>query len=141
MDRVGKFIQADAGREEVIRGTEHVVATKWIAYTAPVDGKPVTVALFDHPGNARHPAAMFRMLDSFAYMSATLNLYKEPLEIVADKPLDLAYGVALWDGEVPAEQVEAMYRRWVEMVGGRREAEAGAGARGYGMQEIATLRR
>jgi hypothetical protein len=120
MDRVGKFIQADASREEVIRGTEHVVGTKWIAYTAPVDGKPVTVALFDHPGNARHPAGMFRMLDPFAYMSATLNLYKEPLEIVAGKPLDLAYGVALWDGEVPAEQVEAMYRQWVEAVDGRR---------------------
>jgi sugar phosphate isomerase/epimerase len=119
MDRVGKFIQADASREEVIRGTEQVVATKWIAYTAPVDGKPVTVALFDHPGNARHPAAMFRMLDPFAYMSATLNLYREPLEIVAGKPLELAYGVSLWDGEVSAEQVEAMYRRWVEAVSGK----------------------
>ena len=47
---------------------------------------------------------MFRMLDPFAYLSATLNLYKEPLEIVAGKPLELAYGVALWDGEIPAER-------------------------------------
>ena len=50
------------------------------------------------------------MLDPFAYLSATLNLYKEPLEIVADKPLELAYGVALWDGEVSSEKIEAMYR-------------------------------
>jgi sugar phosphate isomerase/epimerase len=119
MDRVGKIFQADASRDEVIRGTEHVVATKWIAYTAPVDGKPVTVAVFDHPGNPRHPAGMFRMLDPFAYLSATLNLYKEPLEIVAGKPLELAYGVAVWDGEVPAERVEGTYRRWTETVGGK----------------------
>ena len=60
------------------------------------------------------------MLDPFAYLSATLNLYKEPLEIVAGKPLELTYGVAVWDGEVSRERVEAMYDRWTGMVNGRR---------------------
>ena len=114
MDRVGKFIQADAVRDEVIRGTEHVVATKWIAYTAPVDGKPVTVALFDHPGNARHPAGMFRMLDPFAYMSATLNLYKEPLEIVAEQ----AAGACLRRGPVGRRGFGRTSRSDVSALGG-----------------------
>ena len=64
------------------------------------DGKPVTVAIFDHPKNLRHPAKMFTMSTPFAYLSATCNVWKEPITIKAGKPLDLRYGVAVWDGEV-----------------------------------------
>jgi hypothetical protein len=49
----------------------------------------------------------------FAYQSATLNVYREPLTIEPGKPLALCYGVALWDGKVGAEQVEAAYKEWV----------------------------
>jgi hypothetical protein len=33
----------------------------------------------------------------------------------AGEKLDLRYGVALWDGEVTAEQVEALYGKWREL--------------------------
>ena len=80
---------------------------------AGADGKPVTVALFSDPTNARHPTMFFTMPVGFAYQSATLNVYREPLTIEPGKPLVLCYGVALWDGRVGAEQVDAAYKEWV----------------------------
>ncbi len=79
MDSGGRFFNSSKQPGEVVRGSERLVAAKWCAYTAKADGKPVTVAIFDHPSNPRHPNKMFTMTPPFAYLSATLNLWKEPL--------------------------------------------------------------
>jgi serine protease Do len=68
--------------------------------------------MFDHPQNPRHPATFFTMTKPFAYLSATLNLHKEPLKVVSDKPLVLRYAVAVWDGKVETEQIDKCYRQW-----------------------------
>ncbi|MBN2024512.1 MAG: PmoA family protein [Pirellulales bacterium] len=115
MDRVGRRFSADEATGTTVRNDEKVIPARWMAYTAPADGKPVTVALFDHPNNPRHPAGMFSMVEAFAYLSATLNLHVEPLTLRADKPLDLCYGVALWDGEATPAEVERAYRAWVDL--------------------------
>ena len=65
---------------EAVRGNERLVRGKWCAYAAEADSKPVTVAMFDHPGNVR-PAWWFIMAKAFAYMSATLNLHREPRKV------------------------------------------------------------
>jgi len=114
MDKDGVFFNAEGKDGEVVRGTEKLTPVRWMAYTASVDGKPVTVAIFDHPQNPRHPAPMFTMTGGFAYMSATLNLWKEKLQIAAGKPLLLRYGVALWDAKTEPRQVEALYRQWTK---------------------------
>ena len=115
MDGTGKF-RTDSGQlGEIVRGTERVGPAKWCAYSAPVDGKPVTLALFDSPHNARHPAPMFTMTAPFAYVSATLNLWKQPLVLKAGAPpLNLRYGIALWDGEVDQQVIERLYAKWVQ---------------------------
>ncbi len=112
MDKDGVFFNAEGKEGEVVRGTEKLTPVRWMAYSASADGKPVTVAMFDHPHNPRHPAHMFTMTGGFAYMSATLNLWKERLEIPAGKPLVLRYGVALWDGKAEPRQIEALYQNW-----------------------------
>ncbi len=89
--------------------------TAWCAFHGPTAEGPVTVAVFDHPSNPRHPATHFMMPAPFAYLSATLNLWKQPLRVQAGAPLRLCYGVAIWDGEVSADQVEQLYRRWIEL--------------------------
>jgi len=89
-----------------------VVQSTWGAYTGPADGKTVTVALFDHPENPR-PAWFFTMTTPFAYISATINLAKEPLPLAAGRPLRLRYGAALWDGTPDRAAVERMHRRWI----------------------------
>lgn len=114
MDKDGAFFNAADDKGENVRGKEFLVTAKWAAYTAKADGKPVTVAVFDHPKNPRHPARMFTMSAPFAYLGATLNLWKEPLELKAGETLDLRYGIAAWDGKVEAKRVEELYEQWAK---------------------------
>jgi hypothetical protein len=113
MDAVGTLVNSSGHPGELIRGDEHIVAARWSAYTATAGDKAVTVAMFDHPTNPRHPAKMFTMKQHFAYLSATLNLWREPLSLDAGRPLVLTYGIALWDGLADTERIEATYQQWL----------------------------
>jgi hypothetical protein len=53
------------------------------------------------------------MTSPFAYLAATLNLYKEPLEVNSDKPLVLRYTVAVWDGRIDKSKIDQVYRLWI----------------------------
>lgn len=116
MDGIGSFRNAGAKSAEAFRGAEKLVRSDWCAYTAAVEGKDVTVAMFGHPDNARHPTMWFTMVKPFAYLSGMLGLHEEPLKVTAGQPLDLRYGVALWDGAVPTEKIDRLYEQWVEAV-------------------------
>jgi len=112
MDRTGKFQNPDGKAGEVFRGDERLLRSTWCAYTADANGRPVTVAMFDHPDNPRHPATWFTMAKPFAYLSATLSLHTEPLNVTSGKPLVLRYAVALWDAQVAPQQIDRLYRQW-----------------------------
>lgn len=112
MDKVGELRWADNRDSQLVHGDTRLTRSAWCAYTAPADGKPVTAALFDHPGNPRRPARMFTMKTPFAYLSATLDLSKQPLKVTKEQPLAVRYGVALWDGKIEPAQVETVYRLW-----------------------------
>ncbi len=114
MDANGQFRNSERGTGEVVRGDERVTPAKWCAYTAQADGHLVTVAMFGHPDNVRGPTLWFTMTKPFAYLSATLNLYREPLKIARDKPLVLRYAVAVWDGQIEDSQIDQAYRWWAE---------------------------
>ena len=116
MDQMGTFFNSQTAPGEVVRGEERLVRATWCAVRGPAAEGPVTVAVFDHPGNPRHPATHFLMPAPFAYLSATLNLWKEPLRVPAASPLRLCYGVAVWDGDATADQVEQLYRRWIDLL-------------------------
>ncbi len=110
MDSGGHFVNADG--KTGVSGTNNA-RSGWCAYSASVDGKPVTVAMFDSAGNPRHPATWFTMDQGFAYLSATLDLSRQPLVIEPGKPLRLRYHVAVWDGKVDAAEIAAVYREAV----------------------------
>ncbi len=109
MDTGGQFRNADG--ETGVEATNDKKA-RWCSYTAEADGKPVTIAIFDHPDNPRHPATWFTMEEPFAYLSATLNLYDEPLKLNSGQSLVLCYGAALWDGKVEADQIDKLSKAW-----------------------------
>jgi hypothetical protein len=115
MDKAGRFINSESGEGPIVRGSERLTPARWCAYLSGVDGKPLTVALFDHPQNPRR-VQFFTMMRPFAYLSATLNLWKQPLEVKSAAPLDLCYGIAVWDGQVEAGQIETLYRKWIELL-------------------------
>ena len=118
MDKNGKFFcdpdSTIAG--DNVRGDEKKTPCKWMAYTAELHGKPVTVAVFDAPNNPR-PMSAFTMGESgqvFAYISATVDLEKEAITLEKDKPLTFKYGVAVWEGKKSTEEVQKVYRLWLE---------------------------
>jgi hypothetical protein len=113
MDKGGEFLNTEGKLGDIVRGTERISRADWCAYTAEADGKPVTIAMFGHPENMRHPTHWFTMTSPFAYLAATLNLYKEPLEVNSDKPLVLRYTVAVWDGRIDKSKIDQVYRLWI----------------------------
>ena len=115
MDRTGTFFNPDNLPGEVFRGDERLLRSRWCAYSAEIDGKPVTVAMFDSPANPRCPAVWFTMKDPFAYLAATLGLHEQTLALNEGSSLDLTYGIALWDGKVETGRVEALYRKWLTL--------------------------
>ena len=117
MDKGGRFFN-DTGKKEgeIVRGDETLTRCRWMAYTAKLDGQPVTVALFDHPSNPV-PMTAFTMGDvdsAFAYLSAAMNLHRVPVELKAGKTFAVKYRVAVWDGEVTPETIEAKCREFVQ---------------------------
>lgn len=114
MDVAPQLRNSSGKAGEAVRGSEQLTRANWCALTAKADGKPVTVAMFCHPDNLRHPTHWFTMTKPFAYLSATMNLHREPLKITSGEPLKLRYAVALWDGSVENSQIDRLYHRWVE---------------------------
>jgi len=113
MDKEGEFKNADG--KTGVDGTNDVKSA-WCAYSAKADGHPVTVAMFDHPNNLRYPATWFTMDQGFAYLSDTMFLHREAVELLAGKELDLCYGVAVWDGKVGTEEIGKTYQKWLRIV-------------------------
>lgn len=113
MDKGSRFLYSDGQAGPVVRGDERLTAGKWCAVQGKVDGKDVTIAMFDGAGNPR-PAAWFTMNDPFAYLSATMRLHEQPMELKAGQTMELFYGVAVWDGHVSANTINAVYQQWVK---------------------------
>ncbi|MCF7954195.1 MAG: PmoA family protein [Phycisphaerae bacterium] len=113
MDTNGTFINATGKEGKIFRGTERLVSSKWCAYQSAVDGKPVTVAMFDHPENFR-PVTWFTMLKPFSYLSATLRYHEKPFVLKAKEELNLKYGVVVWDGMQSKEVIEKAYQKWAK---------------------------
>jgi hypothetical protein len=114
MDKEGRFFNSNGNVGEVFRGDERLTTCNWMAYTAKLNGEPVTVAMFGRLENSI-PTVAFTMGEtgkSFAYMSITLNFHRQPLDLKPDTTLTLDYRVAVWDGEVSAETIEKAYQEY-----------------------------
>ncbi len=113
MDKGGRFLNGDGASG--VAGTNGKRA-RWCAYSASLEtGAKVTFALFDDPKNPRSPADWFTMDTPFAYLSLTLGLDAEPLQLEEGKELRLRYGAALLDGEAGKDSLEAAYRAWLDL--------------------------
>jgi len=115
MDTNAVFLNSTGQPGEIERGDLHLMPAAWVACTGPVGDKFVTIAIFDHPKNFRYPTRKFTMAKPFAYIATSLNLLKEPFQLKAGAPLDLCYGVAVWDGKVEAAQIEQACQAWQKL--------------------------
>ena len=112
-DSVATFRFPESAVSESVRGTERLTRAPWVVTVGQVDENTVTVVMFSHPKNARQPVWWFTMDEPFAYQSATLNLWKQPLTLEQNDALALTFGVALLDGEIPMKNIESLYAHWV----------------------------
>jgi hypothetical protein len=112
-DSVASFRFPERAVGEPVRGTEELTRANWVACVGSVDENTVTAVMFSHPENTRHPVWWFTMDKPFAYQSATLNLWKQPLTLEHNDARALTFGVALMDGDIPAEQIESLYAHWI----------------------------
>jgi hypothetical protein len=110
------FFAADARTPEHVRGVEYLTRASWAAYHALSEGKPVTVAMFDAPGNPRFPAHWFTMYQPFSFLSATINTHRDPFVIPAGRTTHFDYGIAACDGHLKSQEVERVYRYWLEAI-------------------------
>ena len=74
----------------------------------------MTIAMFGYPDNPRGAPLWFTMQTPFAYLSATMNLWKEPFEVTPGAPLKLRYAMAVWDGHKSAEDVDEFWKQRAE---------------------------
>jgi hypothetical protein len=123
MDEASTCVVPEGTQFSSVRGTERLARATWCALQGQVEGQPVTVAMFDAPTNPRHPATWFSMNAPFAYLSATMDLEQSRLTITRDQPLRATYGVALWDGQIPAEEIERAYQTWWALERGKETTE------------------
>lgn len=112
-----RFIrEMDRGRVLNSRGTDEVKKAdgepaEWCAYWAEPGGEAAGVAIFDHPGNPRHPTPFFVMSEPFGYLSAAPT-YREPFRIEPGRPLRLRWAVVAFDGPADPLRLSGWYRRW-----------------------------
>ena len=75
-------------------GGEKVCSGDWCAVRNTFEGRTVTVLMLAHPDNPR-PGEWFTMSRPFCYLSATLNLKKEPFTLVKGRSWTLRYSLAV----------------------------------------------
>lgn len=86
---------------------------KWCAYSGSMgEGKgPASVAMFDAPGNPRHPTPFFVMNDKFGYMSAAPSFH-EGFQLKPGESLRFRWGVVAFLGEPDGARLDALYAEW-----------------------------
>ena len=106
-----RFAFLGGGQARTVRGDERLTPGRACAATARVEGRPVTVVVFDHKDKPR-PALWFTMGTPFAYISATQGLMDHPQPLAKGQSWSLCYGLACIDGEADESRLAALEKRW-----------------------------
>lgn len=104
LDHVQIFTPVEENVENV-RGDEYLRNSPWCGTIVKNDMGTFTILLIDFPESVRFPARWFSMRTPFVYLSATRNLWKEPLEIPPQNKAVFKHVLILWDGEKTKEEL------------------------------------
>jgi hypothetical protein len=107
--RHGLYIDAEGQTTPPARGTP----SAWHAFSGPIDGGPKRkggCALMDHPNNLRYPAPTYTIHEeeAFSFLQYAF-LYDEPYLLQPGEPLHLRYRVAIFDGDVNADNLQKWF--------------------------------
>lgn len=107
----GEFIWQDAAVQTQVRGDEKITLGDWCAARCDIDGHPVTVWMIAHPSNPR-PVRWFTMSKPFCYLSAALNLDKEPAMLAKGEAWTLRYSLAVLSTPADRARLENLATEW-----------------------------
>jgi hypothetical protein len=94
-------------------------AAKWIDYRARIDGRAAGIAIFDHPGNPRHPTTWHAR--SYGLVAANpfgLSHFQKAgrgagdMTIKDGDQVTFRYAFLFHHGEAGKQPIEAFYRAW-----------------------------
>lgn len=86
---------------------------RWVDYSGVIaDGVLEGVTLLDHPDNPNHPSCFHVRNDG--WMGASLT-FDGPRQIEPNAPLHLRYGLYVHAGMKPPAEIEACWKRFVQM--------------------------
>ncbi len=93
---------------------------KWVDYWAPINGKTVGVAIFDHPDNFRHPTTWHaRDYGLIAANPFGLHYFKRKPKntgnytVKKNKALVLRYRFVFHKGDAKQAKIKQLYEQWV----------------------------
>ena len=120
--RTGTILTAD-GRvgEGQVWGTR----SPWVDYSGVIEGKPVGIAVFDHPGNPRHPT--YWHVRSYGLFAANIfglhHFRSDPsldgsLRLRRNDSLRFRYRVVIHPGDAAEAQVANLYQTYAQRTGG-----------------------
>jgi hypothetical protein len=94
---------------------------KWVDYDGPVDGKKIGIAMFDHPGNLRHPERWHaRAYGLFAVNPFGLKDFergtteKGGYDMKAGDKLRFRYRVVIHPGDLSKQDIENLYQAYIK---------------------------
>ncbi len=98
--------------------TTHGQTARWMDFglISGQRGQPAGLAMFDHPGNIRHPAPWFVLLNEkipFGYFNPA-PLFAEPLRLEAGKSLQLRYLILVHPGTAQPSDLEHQWKEWAD---------------------------
>jgi hypothetical protein len=107
----GKYISSEGKEGDAVWSTR----AKWTLLGGEIDGKPVTVAILDHPSNAGYPTHWHaRGYGLFAANPLGDKQFNEPKEfnftLAPGKSVTFKYRVLVIDGKAGAEHIEREFR-------------------------------
>jgi hypothetical protein len=97
LDPLARHVNAGA-TPDLSGNKQDVSAHPWGSVLFDQPGRPATLALYGHPGNARGQANFFTMRTPFVYLSATQGLDREPLVYRRGDKFTLNYLLTLYPG-------------------------------------------
>lgn len=111
-----QILVADGSEHERVLG----VPTTWCDITGTVDGAAAGIALFDHPGNRRHPVPFYGSTRADTYGEGWSNflnaafLWDEPMDLAAGEALRVRHRVVVHDGRWDAARLDEAWTAWAE---------------------------
>ena len=118
----GKCVNSEGVKGKAIWGKR----AKWVDYWAPVDGKTVGVAIFDHPSNPRHPtwwhARAYGLVAANPF--GVHNFERKPagtgnMKIKAGQSVTFRYRFIFHEGDAKEAKIAERYKTYAESKAGR----------------------